>query len=126
MRPLHSGGTRTASDAARTVLAMLRLIDPDEHPPDAAYRIPWWVDRSDPPWCRVVNVGPDMLSHVSTQFFGEGWMEPAIPRASVAPGESLRIALWGPHAVDSARITVHWRVRSGEESEGEYAWTFVM
>ncbi|MFB8385653.1 hypothetical protein ACFC3F_00760 [Microbacterium sp. NPDC055910] len=100
---------------------MLRLIGPDEHPADPAYRVPWRVDRSNPPWCRVVNEGPDELTHVSTQFFGDGWMEPAIPRASIRPGQSLRIALW-PNTVDSARITVHWRVGP----TAEYAWTFVM
>lgn len=111
---------RTASAPTSTVALMLRVIDPDERP-EVAYRVPWSVDRSTPPWVRIRNVSTDVLECVSTQTFGEGWIEPAEPQARVAPGGEVRVALLDDRARNSCRVTVHWFRPTGEE----YAWTVV-
>lgn len=100
---------------------MLRLIQEDERPVPA-YLVPWRVDRSTAPRCILLNTGPDLLTSVSIQFFGDGWMEPALPRANVAPGDHVLVTLGGANVLDSARVTVHWRVGTDDE----YAWTFVL
>ncbi len=100
---------------------MLRIIETRERPPELAYRVPWLVDRDALPWCTLRNIGDEALTHVSTQFFGEGWIAPAVPRPNLAPGEELRFVFFGERAIDSGRVTVHWRRPDGEE----YAWTFV-
>lgn len=101
---------------------MIHIVDSAPPRPEAAYAVPWSVDRRELPWCTLTNESADTLSFVSTQFFGHGAMEPAVPRHAVAPGGSIRFVVWGADAIDSARITVHWRVEFGSE----YAWTFVL
>lgn len=91
------------------------------HPAEPAYLVPWQVDRDEMPWCTLRNVGTERVTDVSTQFFGEGWAAPAVPRASLGPGEDLRFVFFGERAVQSGRVTVHWRRPDGRE----YAWTFV-
>jgi hypothetical protein len=85
-----------------------------------AYRVPWIVSAESALWRTLTNVGPDVVTHVSTQYFGEGWMEPAVPRRTLAPGESIRLAFFGELARDTAQVCVHWRHRGVE-----YVWTFV-
>lgn len=100
---------------------MLRLIETAARPSEPAYAVPWIVDRADLPWCTLRNVGDERVTDVSTQFFGDGWAEPAVPRASLARGEELRFLFFGERAIESGRVTVHWRRPCGRE----YAWTFV-
>jgi hypothetical protein len=100
---------------------MLHLIPPGRRPTETAYPVPWLVEREALPWCTLRNVGAERLADVSTQFFGEGWAEPAIPRASLDPGDELRFVFFGARAVESGKVTVHWRRPDGRE----YAWTFV-
>ncbi|WP_029145805.1 hypothetical protein [Microbacterium luticocti] len=100
---------------------MLRSIERHERPHEVAYLVPWLVIRDDLPWCTVRNIGDERLSCVSTQFFGEGWAEPAVPRASLDPGEELRFLFFGQRAIETGRVTLHWRRPDGRE----YAWTFV-
>jgi hypothetical protein len=99
---------------------MLRLLPPDETPA-VAYHVPWLVDRSHLPWCTLRNVSDEVLTHISTQFFGEGWIEPALPRGRLGPDEELRFVFLGARAIESGRVTVHWR----RPDDQEYAWTFV-
>ena len=95
------------------------VLDAEESS-DPAYRVPWTVDRTSPHWCTLINSSDDRLRCVSTQFFGDGWMEPAIPRTTFDPGDTLRLAFFGQHARDTARISVHWF-----HNDDEYVWTFV-
>ena len=88
---------------------------------DVACTIPWLVDRSALPWCTLRNISLETLTSISTQFFGDGWAEPAVPRRRLGPGEELRFLFFGQRALDSGRVTVHWFRPNGLE----YAWTFV-
>ncbi|PZU46940.1 MAG: hypothetical protein DI566_06345 [Microbacterium sp.] len=91
-------------------------------PNEVAYAVPWSVDRSALPWCRLRNASGERLSNVSIQVFGDGWILPASPLCRhLEPGAELRIVLAGREQQDAGRVTVHW-----ERSDGaEYAWTFV-
>ena len=100
---------------------MLHRIEPARRRTDVAYLVPWLVDRQSLPWCTLRNVGTERLTDISTQFFGEGWAEPAVPRASLVPGGELRFVFFGERALESGMVTVHWRGPDGRE----YAWTFV-
>lgn len=100
---------------------MLHIIEPTSRPAEAAYPVPWIVDRGDLPWCIVRNAGDETVTDVSTQFFGDGWAAPAVPRPTLRPGEELRFVFFGERAVDTGRVTLHWRRPDGRE----YAWTFV-
>jgi len=100
---------------------MLHLVDSAHRPAEPAYPVPWMVDRTDLPWCTLRNTSCERLTDVSTQFFGDGWAEPAVPRSRVGPGEELRFVFFGERAMDSGQVTVHWRRPDGRE----YAWTFV-
>jgi len=100
---------------------MPHLVDPAPLSREPAYRVPWLVDREELPWCTLRNVSDEGLTEVSTQFFGDGWAEPAVPRSRVGPGQELRFVFFGERALDSGRVTVHWRRPDGTE----YAWTFV-
>ncbi len=98
---------------------MLRPVEPRQT--ETAYLIPWSVDREGLPWCTLRNIGTEPLTDISTQFFGEGWAEPAVPRANLAPGQEVRFVFFGERAIDSGMVTVHWR----RPDDREYAWTFV-
>ncbi|QAY60532.1 hypothetical protein ET475_11385 [Microbacterium protaetiae] len=100
---------------------MPHLTDVAPRSAERAYLVPWLVDREQLPWCTLRNVGTERVTDISTQFFGEGWAEPAVPRASLAPGEGLRFVFFGERALESGQVTVHWRRPDGRE----YAWTFV-
>lgn len=100
---------------------MLRSISLPPQRPEAAYLVPWLVDREALPWCTLRNIGDERVTDVSTQFFGEGWAEPAVPRFSLDPGEELRFVFFGARAIETGLVTVHWRRPDGRE----YAWTFV-
>ncbi|MDL9981350.1 hypothetical protein [Microbacterium candidum] len=100
---------------------MLRLIDADELPPQAAYAIPWRVDRSRLPDLEVHNVGTESLLSVVAQMSGDGWARPPTLVPSMHPGARMRFALRSQSEADTARIAVRWRRVDGEE----YAWSFV-
>jgi hypothetical protein len=100
---------------------MLHPLHSGRSPTERAYLVPWIVDRDALPWCTLRNRSTERLTGISTQFFGEGWAEPAVPRVSLDPGEELRFVFFGERAIDSGCITVHWQRPDGRE----YAWTFV-
>ncbi|WP_194422003.1 hypothetical protein [Microbacterium abyssi] len=100
---------------------MLRPIDPSETPPPVAYRVPWFVRRTDPRHPVLVNgsaesadfvrVFRDDRSGERTQLWGQ-----------VLPSEDIELCLCAAE-VDDVVVTIAWfRPADGLE----YVWRFVV
>lgn len=72
---------------------MLRLVGPGSiH--DAAYRVPFRVDRSRAPRFELHNRGDERLRGIALTLFGSGRLLWGLPTA-LEPGESLVFAVQG-------------------------------
>ena len=93
---------------------MLRVIDPEERPPHAAYLVPWHV-TFDAERRRVVvrNDGADVLTGVIVTLLGTG--ELLLPHAMlVAPRECVAFCFPAHAPPESAVALLAWTIR-GEE-----------
>ncbi|UOE45558.1 hypothetical protein [Agromyces larvae] len=84
---------------------------------DAAYRVPWHVDRRHDPWFTLVNTSDEPLSGVHLTLSGDGrllWR----PLLTVPPGGSVPFVV---HADDPARNSIAC-VRWFRPDGGEYLW----
>ncbi|GEK84847.1 hypothetical protein GCM10007198_29040 [Microbacterium aerolatum] len=100
---------------------MLRLIDPSDTPPPVAYRVPWFVRRTDPSHPVVINGSAESADFVrvfrddrpdeGTQLWGQ-----------VLPTEDIELCLCAAD-IDDVVVTLAWfRPTDGLE----YVWRFVV
>ncbi len=110
-----------ASVVAPTVARMLRPLDPSQTPPPTAYRVPWFILRTDPRHPVVINDGPESADFVrlfrddqasaGTQLWGQ-----------VLPSEDIELCLCAAD-LDDVVVTIAWfRPADGLE----YVWRFVV
>ena len=100
---------------------MLRPIDPSDSPPPVAYRVPWFVRRTDPRHPVVVNASAESADFVrvfredrpgeGTQLWGQ-----------VLPTETVELCLCDCD-VDQVVVTIAWFC---QQDGLEYVWRFVV
>lgn len=81
-----------ASQPLPTIAVMLRVIDPDESPPELAYPVPWAITRTRAPECRARNAGPEILERVTVADLTTGRLL-TTAAVRVAPGQTIEIPL---------------------------------
>lgn len=97
---------------------MLRLIEPDEVPPEPAYRVPWTIDRTSLE-CSLRNDGDETLRRVIVFALGTGRL--LLPGAHlIAPGEHITLAEGRIDRVDDTVAVVRWN----RPDDAEYLWRF--
>lgn len=99
---------------------MLRPIDPSESPAPLAYRVPWYVDRSDETHPLVVNGGSEPVDFVRV------FCDDMLPgdhdlHGRVDPGHFFEVCLCGAD-LDAVIVTLCWFRPDGDE----YVWRFVV
>lgn len=100
---------------------MLRPLDPSESPAPLAYRVPWYVDRTDDAHPRVFNASDEPVEFVRLHLTDPACsLGPLIGRLD--PGESIELCLCAED-LDAVTVSVSW-FRHG--SDEEYAWRFVL
>ena len=97
---------------------MLRLVPPEEHGPEPAYRVPWHVERGNAPVYVITNGSRERVEAVRFQFV-ESILAGSGLCGSVEPGESIIINAARIYP-DHVAVTLCWFRPDGRE----YAWTF--
>ncbi|MFZ7088276.1 hypothetical protein [Curtobacterium sp. RRHDQ10] len=88
------------------------------HTETTAYRVPFRIDRTDPPRrYDLVNVGPEPLDAVTLTHLGTGYCPPLAVRR-LDPGRHLALAVFGASREDTGVVIVRWRRPEGSE----YLW----
>lgn len=100
---------------------MLRPIDPSEHPPAPAYRVPWRIRRTDPSHPVVVNDGAESADFVRV-FRDDQSSEGTQLWGQVLPSEDIELCLCAAD-LDEVVVTIAWfRPADGLE----YVWRFIV
>ncbi len=98
-------------------LRVLRSPSPAPRPRRLAYPVPWRIDRTGAPHYRLINVGRETLRGVTVSVAGGSRLRVSAP-ISVAPGESVRASVTGPHPARDTVLVVRWFPPDGRE----YLW----
>lgn len=90
---------------------MLRLIDPDQTPPELAYPVPWSIVRTHAPRYRARNVGREVLERVTAADLATGELL-TTGAARVPPGHAVDFRLKSP---STDAVILRWTRSTGAE-----------
>lgn len=84
-----------------------------------AYRVPFLVDRSTPPWYRLIHVGDaDVRGVTVTELDGSGGIVGSSAPVRLSPGDELPFAVRTRAPEISTTVIVRWFRHDG----AEYVW----
>lgn len=86
---------------------MLRIIDPDEHPAQIAYRVPWHIEPHSRRGVILTNAGTEEVTGVLVTHLATGLL--LTPHAHrLAPGDRLEVIFPQGVRLESAVALVAW------------------
>lgn len=101
---------------------MLTPVEPTDHLPPPAYRVPWRLIRTDSAHPVVINDGPDAADFVRIFRDDDAATERTQLWGQVLSGEQIELCLCSAD-LDEVVVTIAWF----RHSDGlEYVWRFVV